>query len=293
MSGPRILLIGINGQVGFELAGTLTAHGQLITTTRSGQGADHALDLADTQAIADLIEQIQPTHIVNAAAYTAVDQAEDEPELAAAINAQAPAQLARSAQALGAKLIHYSTDYVFDGQAQSPWTEGADTQPTGVYGQSKRQGEIAIENSGCDYLILRTSWVYAARGKNFVRTMLRLANTHDSLNVVADQHGSPTSARWIAQLTARALNLSGLYHLSCGGACSWYEFAQAIFDQAVERGLIDQAPTVNPISTAEYPTRARRPAYSVLDCRALENTLELAMLPWQRALQYCLAEMQE
>lgn len=289
----RLLLLGGDGQVGHELRRSLAPLGELVTTTLSGRLAEdgsvcEALDLSQPDAIEPLLRRVRPDHVVNATAYTAVDRAESEPELAFAINAQAPERLARLCAADGIGLIHYSTDYVFDGSGTRPYLETDPTGPISVYGKSKLAGEEAIRASGADHLILRTAWVYATRGHNFLLTMLRLGGEREELRVVADQHGSPTPA-WLladaaAQVLRQGLKQSGVRHLVAGGQTSWHGFAEAIFEEALARGLIARRPRVEPIATADYPTPARRPAYSVLDSGRLRDEYGLDVPHWRAAL---------
>ncbi|WP_064747107.1 dTDP-4-dehydrorhamnose reductase [Lysobacter antibioticus] len=289
----RLLLLGGDGQVGHELRRSLSALGEVVTTTRSGRLADdgaecEALDLAQADAIEPLLRRVRPDHVVNATAYTAVDRAESERELAFAVNAQAPARLAQLCAADGIGLIHYSTDYVFDGSGSRPYLETDPTGPISVYGESKLAGEEAIRASGAEHLILRTAWVYATRGHNFLRTMLRLGGEREELRVVADQHGSPTPA-WLladaaAQVLRQGLKQSGVRHLVAGGQTSWHGFAEAIFEEAQARGLIARRPRVEAIGTADYPTPARRPAYSVLDSGRLRAEYGLDVPHWRQAL---------
>lgn len=303
----KILLLGANGQVGFELQRSLAPLGDVIAATRSGSlpggAACERADLYDADALAGLCTRVAPQLIVNAAAHTAVDRAEDEEELALHANGAAPGALGRWAAQHGAAVVHYSTDYVFDGQGTRPYREDDATAPIGAYGRSKRAGETALAASGAAYLNFRTAWVYAARGGNFLRTMLRLARERDQLSVVADQRGAPTPARLIAGTTACALarwlhcdalarrETSGSYHLVSAGECSWHEFAVAIFEQALAAGLIARIPEVAPIATADYPTRARRPAYSVLDTRKLRETFGLDLPDWQHGLRDVIGEL--
>jgi len=289
----RLLLLGGDGQVGHELRRSLAALGEVVTTTRSGRLAEdgsacETLDLAQLDSIEPLLRRVRPDHVVNATAYTAVDRAESERELAFAINAQAPERLARLCAADGIGLIHYSTDYVFDGSGTRPYLETDPTGPISVYGQSKLAGEEGIRASGADHLILRTAWVYATRGHNFLRTMLRLGGEREELRVVADQHGSPTPA-WLladaaAQVLRQGLKESGVRHLVAGGQTSWHGFADAIFEEALARGLIARRPRVEAIGTADYPTPARRPAYSVLDSGRLQSEYGLDVPHWRAAL---------
>ena len=292
----RILLLGANGQVGTELQRSLPALGQVSCATREGKLADDTPcevgDLRDPGALRDLVGRLAPDIVVNAAAHTAVDRAEDEPELAFLCNAGAPGALAEACARSGAWLLHYSTDYVFDGRGTRPYREDDPTNPLGVYGASKRAGELAIAAAGCRHLILRTAWVYAAHGKNFLRTMLRLGEARDALAVVADQCGSPTSADLIADASAAIVRdvIAGrhpgqpIYHLTAGGSTTWHGFAEAVFDGAHARGLLERRPRVQPIGTAEFPTRAARPAFSVLDHTAVQRDFTLALPHWQAGL---------
>lgn len=288
----KILLLGGNGQVGHELRRSLAPLADVVVTTRSGAlpggGACEALDLDAPDTFAELVDRVAPDVVVNATAHTAVDRAEDEPDLAFRANAQAPAELARLCAARGATFVHYSTDYVFDGSGQSPYREDQPTAPLGVYGASKLAGEQAIQASGADHLILRTAWVYGTRGSNFLRTMLRVGAEREELRVVADQRGCPTPAWLIADTTARilrqGLRTSGIRHLVAGGETTWHGFAEAIFEEAQARGLLARVPRVVPIATADYPTRARRPAYSVLDTTALRAEYGLDLPSWRAAL---------
>ena len=284
MKRPVILLTGAAGQLGFELARLLPAHGEVQALDRA------ALDLADADAIAAAVRRIEPQIIVNAAGYTAVDRAESEPALADAVNARAPAVLAAEAKRLDALLIHYSTDYVFDGMSGQPYREQDPTHPLNVYGSSKLAGERAIAASGVAHLILRTSWIYGWRGQNFLLTMRRLAATRDELRVVADQFGVPNWSRVLAEATAGLVARgaaalaakSGVYHLSGRGRASWFDFARAIFDDA-------DRPRVVPITTAEYPTPARRPASAVLATAKFEEAFGIVLPDWREMLAACKA----
>jgi dTDP-4-dehydrorhamnose reductase len=300
----KLLLLGANGQVGFELQRALAPLGEMVCATRSGRlpgGAPcEVADLADAVALEALLGRQRPDVVVNAAAYTAVDRAEDEPEAAQAANADGPAVLARWCQQRDARLLHFSTDYVFDGKAQRPYRENDPTAPLGVYGRSKLAGEDAIRASGARHMIFRTAWVYAARGQNFLRTMLRLAGERDVLRVVADQRGAPTPARWIAAASALALVRQpagftdarlGTFHLSAAGETSWHAFAEAIVADAGSAGLLPRAPRVEPIATADYPTRAARPAYSRLDNRRLQDTFALRLPDWRRGVAEVIGEL--
>lgn len=292
----RILLFGANGQVGHELRRSLAPLGELVCTTRSGKLPDGArCEIADFEqpaSLPGLIERMAPDVVVNAAAYTAVDRAEDDRDAAFRANAEAPAAIAATCARQGALLVHYSTDYVFDGTATRPYREDDPTNPLGVYGASKLAGEQAIQASGARHIIFRTAWVYAAHGRNFLRTMLRLAAERDELRVVADQIGTPTPAGLIADVTAQALGQpprhSGIWHLTAGGQTSWHGFAEAIFERACVLGLIGKRPTVTAITTAEYPTAAQRPANAVLDCGRLERDFDVPRLQWQQGLDQVL-----
>ncbi|MFC3717015.1 dTDP-4-dehydrorhamnose reductase [Luteimonas soli] len=284
----RILLLGANGQVGTELQRSLAPLGEVVAATRDGLLANGAAcEVADfdrPEELQPLIARTAPDVVVNAAAHTAVDRAESEPDAAFRANAQAPGQLAAACAARDALLVHYSTDYVFDGSATRPYREDDPTAPLGVYGTSKLAGEDAIRDSGARHMIFRTAWVYAAHGRNFLLTMLRLGAERDELRVVADQVGSPTSAAYIADTTAAVLawgtDRSGLWHLTCTGQTSWHGFAEAIMAGAVERGLLDRAPQVLPIPTSDYPTPAARPAFSVLDNAQLQQDFDLPGVDW-------------
>ncbi len=283
-----ILLLGATGQVGYELRRSLQGLGEIVAPARA------RLDLADLAGMADAVRALKPALIVNAAAYTAVERAESEPELAFRINAEAPAILAREARALGAAMVHYSTDYVFDGSKNSPYREDDAAAPLNVYGRSKLAGERAISESGISHLILRTSWVYGMRGNNFLLAMLKRAREQGKLRVVSDQFGAPTWSRTIAEITAHLLadasvgcnewweRHSGIYHLACAGQTSWHGFAEAIMAAA----NIDCE--VEAIAAADYPSQVRRPRNSVLDCRKLASLF--GELPnWEDALKLCMS----
>ena len=277
----RILLIGGSGQVGWELKRSLAPLGELVVRSHGD------LDLTQEEAIRATISAIRPDIVVNAAAYTAVDQAEKEPDLAMKVNAVAPGIMAQTAAEIDALLVHYSTDYVFDGSKDSPYHEDDETNPLSVYGQSKLAGEHAIRDSECRHLIFRTSWVYGLRGKNFLRTMQRLGRERDELKVVADQLGAPTWSRMIAETTALALRgeaPSGIYHFSSAGHTSWHGFAAAILAAQGWTGRLLAIPA------SEYPLPARRPANSRLDGHKLQKLLRLALPDWQTALSLCLAD---
>lgn len=293
----RILLLGGKGQVGTELRRSLAPLGDLVITTRDGTLPDGApavaLDLSDLHSIAPLVSRVRPDVVVNATAYTAVDRAEDQPELAHRINAEAPRALAAACAAHDAVLVHYSTDYVFDGTAARPYRDDDPTSPLGVYGSSKLAGEQAIGAGGARHLILRTAWAYATHSENFLRTMLRVGAERDELRVVSDQVGSPTPAWLIADVTAailaQGIGQSRVRHLVCAGETTWHGFAEAIFAQALLAGLIEREPRVLPITTADYPTPARRPAYSVLDTSLLQAEYGISIPHWRQALHDTLA----
>lgn len=295
----RILLLGANGQVGHELGRSLAPLGEIIATTRSGRLEDgtpcETADLDQPDSLEGLVERITPDWVVNAAAHTAVDRAESDSDAALRANAQSPGVLAVACVRRGAKLVHYSTDYVFPGDGSRPYREDDATSPLGVYGASKLAGEEAIRAAGDAHLIFRTAWVYASHGHNFLRTMLRLGAERDELRVVADQVGTPTPAALIADVTARVMASSpratGVFHLTAQGQCSWQEFATAIFAGAQQRGLLAREPRVVPITTADYPTPARRPAYSCLDTSRLRNDLAIDLPTWQQGLDRVLDEI--
>jgi dTDP-4-dehydrorhamnose reductase len=286
----RLLVTGATGQVGFELARGLMPLGEVVAVDRG------RCDLSHPHAIPALIDSVQPDVIVNAAAYTAVDRAEQEESLATTINGTAVGVLAEEARKRGALLIHYSTDYVFDGAKPGPYTERDIASPLNAYGRSKLCGEVAIQQVVCDHLILRTSWVYAARGQNFVKTVLRLSAERQELRIVADQIGAPTPARLVADATALILgrlstreawrSASGTYHLTTGGETSWHGFATAIVAAAreVPRGPSMSVKRILPIATSDYPLPARRPLNSRLDCTKLAQTFDLYLPDWRTAL---------
>jgi dTDP-4-dehydrorhamnose reductase len=281
----RILLVGKRGQVGSELQGPLAAGGDLVALDRT------VADLERPDDVAALVRRERPDVIVNAAAYTAVDKAEAEADRARLVNATAVAALAEVAADLGATLVHYSTDYVFDGTKQGRYVETDAPRPLSVYGRTKREGEEAIAASGCRHWVFRTAWVYAAHGHNFIRTMLRLGRERDELRVVDDQFGVPTSARLIATVTADCIARlaagsappSGIYHLAPRGETTWCRFARAILAEARDRGITLRCPPENVIgiATADYPLPARRPANSLLDTTKLETALSIRLPEWQ------------
>ena len=293
-----ILLFGGNGQVGTELRKLFAGSPDLVVTTRSGMvdGVEcEAADFDRPQAVKSVLERVRPDLVINAAAYTAVDAAEHDAEAAWRANAEAPAQIAAWCTANGVPLVHYSTDYVFDGQGHQPYREDDVPAPLGVYGASKRAGEEAIIASGAPYLIFRTAWVYASHGKNFLRTMLRLGAERERLGVVADQIGTPTSAALIARATLQVLQSgqlqSGIWHLVADGQTSWHGFAQEIFTQAQAAGLLAKVPEVAAITTADYPTPAARPAWSCLDNRKLKADFGISLPHWEQELARVLAEL--
>ena len=290
------LLLGANGQVGNELRRSLAATGEVVPTTRSGElpdgGRCEIADFDRPDTLVELVERIQPNVVINAAAYTAVDKAEDDIEAAFRANAEVPGVLARACADRGIPFVHYSTDYVFDGQGTRPYREDDATSPLGVYGASKLAGEEAVREAGGRHVILRTAWVYGQYGHNFLRTMLRAGAERDELRVVADQNGTPTPASLIADVTVELLrkqtDVSGTFHLTPRGETSWHGFAEAIFNEAVARGLLARAPRVLAITTADYPTRAKRPSYSRLDVGKLEQQLGRPLPDWRTGLQQVL-----
>lgn len=288
----KILLLGQTGQVGFELKRTFAPLGTITAPTRE------RLDLLNEEAVRRYLNEHQPALILNAAAYTAVDKAESEPLLAARLNAKLPAQLAEYAKQAGATLIHYSSDYVYPGQGSKPVDEQATTGPLSVYGKTKLGGDQAIADSGCKHYIFRTSWVYSARGQNFMKTMIRLGKDKAGLKVVSDQVGAPTPARLIAQVSLLAYTRNiepGIYHLAPQGETSWQGFAQAIFEQCASRGkeLTIMPEAVKPIPTKDYPTPAQRPLNSRLNLQKLEQALDATMPPWDDQLAQTLEEFLE
>lgn len=292
----KILLLGKNGQVGWELQRSLAPLGELVSLDR--HSTDYCGNLADRDGLRHTLQTLKPDLIVNAAAYTAVDKAETDRDTAMLINGLAPQVMAQEAQRSGALLVHYSTDYVFNGRGVEPWAESAVASPVNYYGQTKLAGEQAILASGCQHLILRTSWVYGARGSNFAKTMLRLAAERDTLNVIADQHGAPTSAELLADVTAHAISatlrqpaLSGLYHLVPSGETSWHAYAQFVLDFARAQGKPLKAATVTPIPTSAYPTPAARPLNSRLSNQKLQQAFGLHLPQWQGGVERMLAEL--
>jgi len=292
----KILLLGKNGQVGWELQRSLAPLGELIALDADSR--EMCGDFTNLDGLIQTVRAVAPDVIVNAAAHTAVDKAESEPELVRAINALAPGMLAREAQRCDAWLIHYSTDYVFDGSGDRPWRETDSTAPLSVYGATKLEGEQLIRQSGCKHLIFRTSWVYGARGGNFAKTMLRLAQERDSLTVIDDQIGAPTGADLLADITAHAIRaarpeLSGLYHLVAAGETSWHGYAGFVLDHARRAGIaLKVAPeAIQPVPTSAFPTPAKRPLNSRLDTAKLRSAFGLTLPMWQNGVARMLAEV--
>jgi dTDP-4-dehydrorhamnose reductase len=297
----RILLLGKGGQVGWELQRSLSPLGELIALDHDS--SDHCGNFANLSGLADTVRAIRPDLIVNAAAHTAVDKAESEPELARTLNALAPQVLATEAAKLGAWLVHYSTDYVFDGSGDTPWVETDTPGPLSVYGATKLEGEQLIAQSNPRHLIFRTSWVYAARGGNFAKTMLRLAQERDRLTVINDQTGAPTGADLLADVTAHAIRQvtcqpdgdkdAGLYHLVADGTTNWFEYAKHVLAQAqlVQPAIQIKASQVDPVPTSAFPTPAKRPFNSRLNTTKLQTTFGLTLPPWQTGVNRMLAEI--
>jgi dTDP-4-dehydrorhamnose reductase len=296
----KILLLGKNGQVGWELQRSLAPLGELVALDSSSR--EMCGDFSDPAELARTVRRVAPDVIVNAAAYTAVDKAESEPELVRTINAQAPGVLAEEALRANSWLVHYSTDYVFDGGGDKPWLESDGTSPLNVYGATKLEGEQLIQQSGCRHLILRTSWVYGARGGNFIRTMLRLAQERDSLNIIDDQIGAPTGADLLADVTAHAVRtalqrpeVSGLYHLVAGGEISWHGYARFVIDFAARSGIDIMVPrdAIKPVPSSAFPTPAKRPHNSRMDTNKLQQTFGLYLPDWQIGVERMLNEALE
>jgi dTDP-4-dehydrorhamnose reductase len=294
----KLLVLGRNGQVGWELQRALAPLGQVVALSRADA------DLEDIGALLQIVERECPDVLVNASAYTAVDKAESEPDVADRVNHVAVEALAQWAAATHARLVHYSTDYVFDGRKPTPYVESDETAPQNVYGSTKRDGEAAILASGCQHLIFRTSWVHAGRGSNFVRTILRLAKERSALRIVADQFGAPTGAGLIADITAIAIAAftkretslaSGIYHLTASGKTTWYDFARFIVSEAAECGAELQASpdTIAPIASFQYPTAASRPANSILNTSKLKTALGVSLPDWTLHARRSVAELLE
>lgn len=294
----KILLLGKNGQAGWELQRALQPLGTVIALDRQGEGGLVG-DLIDLTGLRQTVCDLRPDVVVNAAAYTAVDKAESEAPLARRINAEAPEVLAECMSKIGGWLVHYSTDYVFDGSGERPWCEEDSTAPLNVYGQTKLEGEQAIQASGCNHLIFRTSWVYAARGKNFAKTMLRLAAEREQLSVIDDQVGAPTGAELIADITAHCLRtalrrpeIRGMYHLAAASEVSWHGYASFVIEQARQAGQQLAVQKIAAITTADYPTPAQRPLNSRLDCSKLRDTFDLHLPDWKNGVERLLLETQ-
>lgn len=296
----KILLLGKNGQVGWELQRSLAPLGELIALDASSK--DFCGDFTDLGGLARTVRAVAPDVIVNAAAHTAVDKAESEPERVRTINALAPGVLAQEAGHINAWLIHYSTDYVFDGSGDKPWLETDTAAPLNVYGATKLEGERLIQQSGCKHLIFRTGWVYGARGSNFAKTMLKLARERDNLNVIDDQIGAPTGAELLADVTAHAIRIaqqrpevSGLYHLVAGGETSWHGYARFVIDFARRAGItLKVAPdAIKPVPTSAFPTPAKRPHNSRMDTTKLRRTFDLNLPSWEIGVTRMLSEVLE
>ena len=293
-----VLLFGKGGQVGWELQRSLSPIGELIALDFESQ--DHCGDLTNLQGLANTVRDIQPDIIINAAAHTAVDKAESEPELARTINALAPGVLAEAAQRFGATLVHYSTDYVFDGSGTRAWRETDPTNPLSVYGKTKLEGEQLVAANCAKHLIFRTSWVYAAKGGNFAKTMLRLAKERDALTVINDQMGAPTGAELLADVTAHAIRSlqlnpeqAGLYHLVAGGETSWHGYAQFVIDHARKSGVELRASqqAIAPVPSSAFVTAATRPLNSRLNTSKLQSTFNLTLPTWQQGVARMLTEI--
>lgn len=293
----NILLLGKNGQLGWELQRSLSVLGKVTALDRNNQQGLCG-DLSNLEQLSNTIELVKPNVIINAAAYTSVDKAESESELATLINEKATKLLAEKAKQFGALLVHYSTDYVFNGTGNKPWCESDNTAPLNNYGVSKLAGEQAIIHSGCSHLILRTSWVYAARGNNFAKTMLKLAQQRERLNIISDQIGAPTSAELLADVTAQIVpkvlgdhTKEGLYHLAASGHTSWYNYAKRVFEIAKNNGVNLVLKEVNAIATSEYPTAAERPLNSRLDSNKLQSTFDIYLPSWEVGVERMLNEV--
>ena len=294
----KILLFGKNGQVGWELQRSLSPLGELISLDANSETL--CGDFTNLEGLAETVRKVAPDIIVNAAEHTAVDRAESEAELARTINAKAPGILAEEAKRQNAWLVHYSTDYVFDGSGEQPWTEFDPTGPLNVYGATKLEGEQLIAQSACRHLIFRTSWVYGARGGNFAKTMLRLARERESLKVIADQTGSPTGADLLADVTAHAIrmarhnaDMSGLYHLVAGGEVSWHGYASFVLGYASWKGIALKASEIEPVPTSAFPTPAMRPHNSRLNTEKLQAAFDLHLPHWQAGVERMLDEILE
>lgn len=292
---PTLLVIGSSGQLGWELIRTLSPLGKVVAASMEGR-CGPSIDLMSAESLTRLIDDVRPNLVFNASAYTAVDKAENEPVVAARINAEAVGELGRLAARDGTPVLHYSTDFVFPGDAKEPYKEDDATGPLGVYGATKLDGEKALAESGTPHLTFRTSWVYGVRGGNFLLTMLRLLREREQLRVVNDQIGAPTWSRMLAEASAQIAGrilrgeidpaeVQGIYNMTCGGSTSWYGFARAIYERS---GLSCE---LLPIPSSEYPTPAKRPAYSVLDNSKLFNTFGLQLPEWSKTLHQCMADL--
>lgn len=295
----KILLLGADGQVGFELHRAFAPLGEINACTYTGllPGGTGCtkIDFEKPGDLARLVQLNKPDLVLNAVAHTQVDRAEDEPALSQRVNSDAVAELAQACKIQNSKLVHYSTDYVFSGTLLRPIREDDPTAPASVYGKTKLGGELAIREAGCSHFIFRTAWLYAARGQNFLRTALKLAKERDELRIVNDQIGSPTPARWLAAATALAVSkdfdASGTWHVAADGECSWHQFAQSIYQEALASGVLDKSPRLVGIPSHEYPTKAKRPMYSRLDCSKFESDFGLRLPDWRQGLNQVLAEM--
>ena len=291
----KILLLGKNGQVGWELQRSLAPLGEVLALDRNS--SSHCGDLSNLEGLADTVRVFRPDVVVNAAAYTAVDKAESDQSTANLINALAPEALARACAAIGAYLVHFSTDYVFDGAGQKPWLESDATGPLNVYGHSKLAGEKGIAKQGAKHVIFRTSWVYGTEGGNFAKTMLRLAQEREKMAVINDQFGAPTGAALLADITALCLQrdqyLSGFYHLAAAGETSWHAYAKYVLQQAqsLKPSLKYSVKEVAAVATTEFPTPAARPLNSRLNCSQLENALQLKLPAWQTGVDAMLSKI--
>lgn len=297
----NILLFGADGQLGYELHRACAPMGNILPYTYSGKLAGRQqcgqVDFEKPGALEALVREHRPGLVLNAVAHTAVDRAEDEPAIAQRVNADAVRELADACRQNDAMLVHYSTDYVFDGRLRRPIREDDATGPVSVYGKTKLAGEQAIRESGCRHMILRTAWVYAARGQNFLRTALKLAAEREEIQIVNDQIGSPTPARWLASATALALakrpDANGTWHIVADGECSWHEFAMAIFGEALVAGVLGRAPKLIGIPSMEYPTKAKRPAYSRLDTSRFARDFGFQLPDWRVGLREVIGEIAE
>ena len=297
----NILLFGADGQLGYELHRACAPIGDILPYTYSGKLAGRQVcgqvDFEKPGALEALVREHRPTLVLNAVAHTAVDRAEDEPAIAQRVNADAVHELANACRQMDAMLVHYSTDYVFDGRLRRPIREDDATGPVSVYGKTKLAGEQAIRESGCRHMILRTAWVYAARGQNFLRTALKLAAERDEIQIVNDQIGSPTPARWLASATALALakraDANGTWHVVADGECSWHEFAMAIYGEALVAGVLARAPKLIGIPSSGYPTKAKRPAYSRLDTSRFARDFGFQLPDWRVGLREVIGEIAE